>query len=235
MRVPVPSERPARRRGRPRLEDRSVEQPSTQEALLAAAADVFARHGYEYATLTDIAAEAGLSGGSIYNYFRGKPELFLEVVRRTLSILSVKPVLARPGPAPGPELLPVLADWLLGPGSSRVRALIRELRHAAAHHSEVAELFDEFHSETVRDYSQLITSWQDQGLAEASLDPELVAQVFLAELLGLCHLELVRPPLEISRLQPLINAHIRALLTLSDEPRQPDVQASEDGQPSGLT
>jgi AcrR family transcriptional regulator len=199
------------------LEDRTAEQPSTREALLDAAAEVFARHGYEYATLADIASAAGLSGGSIYNYFRGKPELFLEVVRRTLSVLSVKPILARSGPAPGPELLAVLTDSFLGPSSARVRALIRELRHAAAHHSDVAKQFDEFHADSVRDYSLLVQSWQARGLAEASLDPDVVAQLFLAELLGLCHLELVRPPIDMSLAQPLIDAHMLALLTLSPD------------------
>jgi AcrR family transcriptional regulator len=213
-----------------------VDSPSTREALLHAAADVFAQQGYEYATLTNIAAEAGLSGGSVYNYFRGKPELFLEVVRRTLSVLSVKPFLSGPGPIPGPELLPILAGRFLSSSSSRVRALVREVRYAAGHHGAVADLFDEFHSDSVRDYTLLIESWQKQGLAEPALDPELVAQIFLSELLGFCHLELVRPPIAITTLQPLIDAHVRALLTLRvDDPSQesgtlrPTDEGSSDG------
>jgi AcrR family transcriptional regulator len=188
--------------------------------LLVAAEEVFARNGYEYATLTDIAAEAGLSGGSIYNYFRGKPELFLEVVRRTLSGLSIKPLLADSAPPPGPELLSMVAGRLLGPDASRVRALIREVRYAAGHDGEVAKLFDEFHSDAIQDYSLLIRSWQEDGRAEPSLDADLVAQLFMAELLGLCHIELVRPPLDIAKLQPLVDAHLRGLLTMTtDRPR----------------
>ena len=75
-------------------------QPSTRDAILEAAADLFATRGFEYATLNDIAAAAGLSGGSVYNHFRGKPELFLEVVQATLSALSVKPYLSEDGHGP---------------------------------------------------------------------------------------------------------------------------------------
>ena len=139
-----------------------------------------------------------------------------------MSGLSVKPFLGEAGQAPGPELPALLAGQLLGPGSARVRALVREVRYAAGHHSDVAKLFDEFHSDAIRDYTRLIASWQEQGLAEPSLDPELVAQVLAAELLGLCHLELVNPPVDVSRVQPVIDAHLRALLTLqTGTPRKP--------------
>lgn len=44
--------------------------------LLRAAARVFARRGYEGATVPEIAAEAGLSTGAIYSNFDGKADLF---------------------------------------------------------------------------------------------------------------------------------------------------------------
>lgn len=39
----------------------------------------FARNGYEGASLADISAEVGIKKQSIYNYFKGKDELFLAV------------------------------------------------------------------------------------------------------------------------------------------------------------
>ena len=211
---------PNKRRGRPRREDRLPGQPSTRDAILEAAADLFATRGFEYATLNDIAAAAGLSGGSVYNHFRGKPELFLEVVRATLSALSVKPYLTEHGGA-GPELLSEVARRLLGPGSTRIRALIREVRYAAVRNDDVAEMFDEFHADAVGDYTRLIRGWQAEGLAEKGLDPEMVAQLYLAELLGLCHVELVRPSVDLATFQPLVDAHLDALLTLREQPARP--------------
>lgn len=55
---------PQRRRGRDRV-----------AALLDAAALVFARIGYEAATMTEIAATAGASIGSLYQFFPTKPVL----------------------------------------------------------------------------------------------------------------------------------------------------------------
>lgn len=52
----------------------------TKAGLLQAAARVFARRGYEGATISEIAAEAQLSSGSIYAHYDGKAQLFLAVL-----------------------------------------------------------------------------------------------------------------------------------------------------------
>ena len=57
--------------------------PETQAArkahILTAALTCFARTGYHQTTIDDIAAEAGLSKGSIYVHFESKKELFLAI------------------------------------------------------------------------------------------------------------------------------------------------------------
>ena len=50
--------------------------------VLDGAAAVFARDGYEGASMSRIAAEAGVSKGTLYNYFVGKAELFSAYVHR---------------------------------------------------------------------------------------------------------------------------------------------------------
>ena len=52
------------------------------EALLAAAARVFVREGYARATTNRIAAAAGVSVGSLYQYFPSKDALAVELLRR---------------------------------------------------------------------------------------------------------------------------------------------------------
>ena len=47
--------------------------------ILEAAVRVFARRGFDRATIKDIAGSAGLSEGSIYNYFRSKEELLVHI------------------------------------------------------------------------------------------------------------------------------------------------------------
>lgn len=65
-----------------RLED------ARRTQILEAAARVFARKGFDRATVTEIARAARLSEGSIYNYFRSKEELLIYIPRQL-----VQPVL----------------------------------------------------------------------------------------------------------------------------------------------
>lgn len=51
----------------------------TRDVLIEAATEVFARRGYEGASLEEIAETAGFTRGAIYNHFAGKEELFFAV------------------------------------------------------------------------------------------------------------------------------------------------------------
>ena len=52
---------------------------STREKLLSAALDLFSVKGYEAATVDEIAGSVGMKGPNIYNYFKGKKGLFMEI------------------------------------------------------------------------------------------------------------------------------------------------------------
>jgi AcrR family transcriptional regulator len=54
----------------------------TRSALVEAAADVFARRGFEGASLEEIAEAAGFTRGAIYSNFGSKEDLMLAVVER---------------------------------------------------------------------------------------------------------------------------------------------------------
>ena len=53
----------------------------TRQAVLDAAARLFARRGYAGTNLSDIAAEAGIKTGSLYYHFDSKDQLVSEVLR----------------------------------------------------------------------------------------------------------------------------------------------------------
>ena len=55
----------------------------TRDVLVAAATEVFARRGYEGASLEEIAEAAGFTRGAIYKNFAGKEELFFAVIDRS--------------------------------------------------------------------------------------------------------------------------------------------------------
>lgn len=74
---PRAPKRPSRRRGHERV-----------AALLEAAASVFAEKGYGAATMTDIAAHAGASIGSLYQFFPTKEDVAAALHARLLEQLS---------------------------------------------------------------------------------------------------------------------------------------------------
>ncbi|GAB5522125.1 MAG: TetR/AcrR family transcriptional regulator [Rhodothermales bacterium] len=64
------------------LTRRERERLARREAMLEAAAQVFAEHGFDNATLDEIALRAEFGKGTLYNYFSSKEELLLAVIER---------------------------------------------------------------------------------------------------------------------------------------------------------
>lgn len=55
-----------------------------RKAILDAAVTIFDSHGYAATTMEAVAAQAGISKGSIYNYFKNKQDLFVSVMAGVL-------------------------------------------------------------------------------------------------------------------------------------------------------
>ena len=62
----------------------------TREALLSAGGTVFARKGFDKATLDDIARQAHVTRGAVYWHFKDKTALFYAIVEATYSDLQKK-------------------------------------------------------------------------------------------------------------------------------------------------
>jgi len=56
-------------------------QKDKEETILNAAFEVFRANGFTNASMKDIAAEAGLGKGTLYEYFQNKEDLFIQVVK----------------------------------------------------------------------------------------------------------------------------------------------------------
>jgi len=95
--------------------------------ILAAAAVVFARKGFDRATVTEIARAAGLAEGSIYNYFRSKEELLVYIPRQLAQPVLAALLEQAPMPATAEEM-EVLLLRLAGAMVERVRTHSRFLK-----------------------------------------------------------------------------------------------------------
>ncbi|WP_372621141.1 TetR/AcrR family transcriptional regulator [Falsiroseomonas sp.] len=66
---------------------RAADHFEKRNAILAQAAELFARHGYDRASLTMIAQASGVSKALVYHYWRDKEELLFDVLAQHLQRL----------------------------------------------------------------------------------------------------------------------------------------------------
>lgn len=69
---------------------RSETRAAYREAILDAAGRVFGRLGFHDAKMADIAGEAGVAAGTVYNYFKNKDEVFRSMLARGHDIVFEK-------------------------------------------------------------------------------------------------------------------------------------------------
>ena len=73
----------------------------TKEAIRQAALQRFAAQGYDATSMTEIAGDVGIKAPAIYAHFKGKSELFLELVDRVFEqeLEHIRQYLSAPGAA----------------------------------------------------------------------------------------------------------------------------------------
>jgi AcrR family transcriptional regulator len=160
-------------RSRRRAEARRLE-------ILRAAARTFRRRGFAAAGMRDIAAEADLSPGNLYHYFKGKDEILYFCQDRWLDrMIEVVRSAREEEPSPAKALRHVL--------ETHVRYLLDEMEGSAAH-LEVEALPAGLRDRIVRKrdrYEAGIRRMISAGVREGDLvecDPKLVTRAILGAL-----------------------------------------------------
>lgn len=110
-----------------------------QATVLAAAAAEFARAGFTAARVDDIAAKAGISVGSLYQYFGTKENCFLAVLDAGIAELRSRldEVLTR-----------VAGPW------ERIEQIVRLIPEHSRHHGEIIRLYQEIGGEGLSELGQ---------------------------------------------------------------------------------
>ena len=75
-----------------KLSGRGSRRDRTRQDLLAAATTVFAAHGYDGASVDDVAAAAGYTKGAVYSHFSSKADLFLALFRARVEAARADPL-----------------------------------------------------------------------------------------------------------------------------------------------
>ncbi len=125
---------------------RELQKRHTRESLSTTAMELFAVHGFDEVTISQIAEAAGVAKMTVTNYFPRKEDLVFDQAEPTILGLA-RAVAAR---APGESLLSAIRrdcmariaahDVTLGPPSAAFARLVRNSRVLTARAREIAEL-----------------------------------------------------------------------------------------------
>ena len=172
--------------------------PARRAAIVAAAREAFIEHGYEHASLRNIAKRAGITHQGLLRHFSGKSELLLEVLRqRDITARARADELLAAGESGTATTSRILRDELRDPEMLRLWAT---LEPAAARPDHPAH---EYFVERQRHWKALLASELREGdLAvhlAPGLDADTAATLLLAGLGGLQLQALLDPEVDIDR------------------------------------
>lgn len=164
----------------------------TRDQLVHAAAKVFARSGYEGATIADIAAEAALSSGAIYAHYDGKADLFFAVladhVQRDLSRF-----LHDDRPFDISDLI-VEAGANLDRRPATERTLLIEAVMAAKHDPKTRKALSRWFSEQHEFFATSIAAAQEAGRMSKDFSPMAASRFLTTVMLGSLVLDVLDVP-----------------------------------------
>ncbi len=169
----------------------------TREHLLAAAAQVFADHGFHGASLDEVAAVAGFSKGAVYSNFRNKEDLFLAMFKANFDreMDALRSTLERSDVPPEARLSDFVSliseEIRTTPGNPGV--LYQEFWLYALRNPAAREQLVRLEEENVRGIAEIIeTERVRQGL-EPLASAERVARIVTALFRGLNQLRALQP------------------------------------------
>jgi AcrR family transcriptional regulator len=158
----------------------------TEKAIRAAAVRVIAKHGFQAASLRDIAKEVGIQAPSLYNYIKSKEKLLFELLREPLEAMIAEYRSLTEGVKDPADRLQIFTHVHLNFHlNSQLEVFIgnMELRSLSpAHYRTIKGRREE--------YTQLLQSIIEDGAKSKAFvapEPRVVTLVILGMLSGVCN------------------------------------------------
>ena len=158
----------------------------TEKAIREAAVRVIAKHGFQAASLREIAKEVGIRAPSLYNYIKSKEKMLFELMRDPLQTMIAEYIALTEGIADPVTRLKIFTqvhlDFHL---NSRLEVFIgnMELRSLSGpHYRTITALREE--------YAGLLQAIIEDGVKQGvftALEPRVVTLVMLGMLSGVCN------------------------------------------------
>jgi len=193
----------------PKIVDHDIQRVRFAEAAMS----LIARHGLEGVTMRAVAAEAGLSYGSLFHYFDSKDELLMHAVRHSTS-LQTKRVNEYTSQYSGLKALEhLLCDDVIINESSRDSWMVwLTFLYKAALQASFAEMHAELIDGWLARITRLLEDAQQAGEIRRELDVGFEAMAVWAYSAGIGQLGLLLPESLPAKLQKkLICAYLEKL------------------------
>ena len=170
-------------------------QAQTRDELLAAAARVFKRRGYERASIAEIADEAGYSHGAVYSNFAGKEDLFLALYEQWVAqrVAEIEATWSEDGD-PAARAKEAADDWMDRLVADPAAFLLRlEFMVRAAHDGDLRDKLATRVGAVPQAISRLVEAAAEEGGPALPLPPHEIAIALQALSLGLALEALTNP------------------------------------------
>ena len=159
-----------------------------REQILEAARRCFIRKGFHQSSMADVFAEAGLSAGAVYRYFRSKDEIITAIAEEVVGHVSdlLVPLVEQ---EPTPTLDSVIRDGLLSVddlafGEYGFAQLAPQVWAEALRNDQLLGVIRSRYTVVREALSRLIVAEQKAGRVDVNAEPDNVAAVLFGSIIG---------------------------------------------------
>jgi AcrR family transcriptional regulator len=170
----------------PRVSDAHRER--RREQILDAARRCFIRKGFHQSSMVDVFAEAGLSAGAVYRYFRSKDEIITAIAEEVVGHVTdlLVPLVEQ---EPTPTLDSVIRDGLLSVddlafGEYGFAQLAPQVWAEALRNDQLLGVIRSRYTVVREALSRLIVAEQKAGRVDVDAEPDDVAAVLFGSIIG---------------------------------------------------
>ena len=161
----------------------------SKDRILTAAYKTISRHGYAAATVDKIAAEAGLTKGSVYWHFATKKELFLTLLEKRLAHRLIEHPKYAHAAVQNADMLPGLTAMLSNQISFALsdpdwqKIYLSYLLHGQD--KDIAKRLHELYTVLISSGTEILSKMQKDGRLDPAIDTRQLTIIWAAVLDGL--------------------------------------------------
>jgi AcrR family transcriptional regulator len=159
-----------------------------REQILEAARRCFIRKGFHQSSMADVFAEASLSAGAVYRYFRSKDEIITAIAEEVVGHVTdlLVPLIDQ---EPTPTLDSVIRDGLLSVddlafGEYGFAQLAPQVWAEALRNDQLLGVIRSRYTVVREALSRLIVAEQKAGRVDVNAEPDNVAAVLFGSIIG---------------------------------------------------